>query len=123
MPRTSGSGLGAAAVWAYPMRLLTNLFPHLLLYDIRLDGGTTQLLEFGLYTLVAQTDAYGDSSFGVAKMHIEFYDGAAWHNYATYDGVTGSGVPMPLLCDGNNLRAANGAGAGTWYRLIGVRAW
>lgn len=121
MPRTSGSAAGtsAAGVWSYVGRWLTDLFPHLLLYDIRLDGGTTQVLESGLYTLVPMTDVYVVTTFNVAAMHVEMYNGVAWKDYL----ITGIAIPTTFLCDGTNFRAANGAAAGTWYRLEGVRAW
>lgn len=88
--------------------------------DIRLDGGETQILEPGLYTVNHMSDIYANEYFMNSKGHIEIFKSAAWHDWIKT--ATGSGVVI-FWADGSTLRFANGFAPGTFYRLIGVRRY
>lgn len=109
--------LSADKIWSYYSRVLTNLLGHILLTEFRLDGGTTQLLIGGWWTLRGYTDAGVPSDWGNLANHVEAVVTGAWKDYLI------AGDVVMLFSDGTNFRLANGAGAGTWYRFIGVRAW
>ena len=110
------AGLSVADIWTLPRRTLSALFGHMLPVNIRLDGGTTQLLALGAYSVTPLTDIYGDSDWATTQIHCEILAGGAWRDILT-------DTPKRFLTfnvDGNTLRVANGAGAGTFYRLVGV---
>lgn len=106
-------------VWALPGRTLSALFGHMLLIDIRLEGGTTQLLELGMYTVSTLNDDYTDADWATTRLHMEILAGGAWRNIV-------ADLPkrfLSFICDGNTLRLANGAAVGTFYRMVGVRGY
>lgn len=132
-----------ADVWAYVTRVLTN-FPDAASYtaaraafldvavssrlgktpeliDIRLNGGTTQLLAVGIYICCHTSDAYAEADAAQAAGHLENFSGGAWNNWASSTPSTGQ--PKIIYSDGTNWRFANGAAAGTWLRFVGVRLY
>lgn len=100
----------------------STLFPNLRMYDIRLEGGTTQILQAGLWTVVPMTDVYVVSHFLAAGMHLEIYDGVVWRDWSVVAAAQ-AGVVVTVLTDGTLIRAANGQVPASFVRLVGVRAW
>lgn len=99
------------------------VFSYFEAIDIRLDGGETQVLEAGLYTVKHCDDAYANLNlaFNPNFGHIELYIGAAWRDYLI-DLNPDEGLAT-FWADGVITRFANGAAPGTFYRLIGVRRY
>ena len=110
-----------ADVWTYAARLLTP--PNTAPVDIRLNGGTTQLLPIGWYTAFPTSDAYNPVlAWDISGLHLEIFTGAAWQNWTPATEAT-FGFGPTFYSDGTNMRAANAAAAGTWLRLVGVRVY
>ena len=112
----------AFAVWHVPDRILSHTFSRYLFYDIRLDGGETQELDEGLWTLVPMTDLYGIVTWGVVTAHVEvdITDGGVgdWRNWIA------NNAPVPAtFVTIDHTRVANGAAPGTFLRFAGFRTW
>lgn len=100
---------------AYPGNWVTEAI------DIRLNGGTTQVLAKGLYNCIPYTDAYALTGWNNSFGHLQVLAGGVWRSFMAIAGFTISdGI---FYSDGITLRFANGAAAGTWYRLVGVRMY
>lgn len=104
------------------IQLVYNLSPIFSyeLIDIRLNGGTTQVLEKGMYNVTAINDAYSSQSWNVNIAHIEIYLGGAWRNFKV-DDDGGTNQVCIIYSDGINIRFANAAAPGTYHRLVGIR--
>ena len=106
-------------VWALPGRTLSVVFGHMFQVDVRLDGGETLILSGGWYTVTAMNDVYVMEDWIAAKIHLEIFTGGVWRNFL----VSGQRFTA-FICDGAGLmRVANGAAAGTFGRMVGVRAY
>ena len=102
-----------ADVWSYGVRRLGVPTP----IDIRLDGGTTQLLTEGTYIAAPMDDAYAAENWG--SMHLEVLAGGAWRNFTVSDATRTFG--SIFHSDGVSLRAANSLPAAQFTRLVGVK--
>ncbi|GAH98728.1 unnamed protein product [marine sediment metagenome] len=89
--------------------------------DIRLDGGETQLLEAGFYSVLSMFDDYSTvGAFNSGKLHIEIFKAAAWHDWIT---SSAGDLLSDFWADGDTLRVANADVPGTFFRLIGMRRY
>ena len=88
--------------------------------DIRVDGGETQVLEAGLYTVNFMNDVYVGGQCAANSGHLEAYLGGNWENYITTDADDNIST---FWADGNTVRYANGSAPGTFTRLVGVRRY
>lgn len=91
--------------------------------EIDLNGGETQVLSRGIYTIIFMDASYALVDAFPTEAHLEMYVGGAWHDFICCPSFTdyrGIGA-ITFYADKETIRFTNACAVGTHRIMAGVR--